>query len=149
MQAWKLAATLLFVLFVGLLAWLVEYLTDRFRPDLNGVARFVIMFLLAMAVGFAALQLASAHDHKHAERNEWLQTLHAKDKTWCCNGDDTDEIDAWEAKADGYRVKYRGQWFDVPESAIVDAPNKTGEALLWMSKGYLPAVRCFMPGSMT
>jgi peptidoglycan/LPS O-acetylase OafA/YrhL len=73
MQSWKLALTLLFVLAIGLLAWLVEYLTDRFRPDMGAVKRFIVLLLLAIAVGFAALQLASAHDHNHAERNDWLK----------------------------------------------------------------------------
>lgn len=93
---------------------------------------------------------ARGHDHSNPERNDWLKSLHAKNKTWCCNGDDYDTIDDWETKGGGYRVKFRGTWFDVPAGAIVDGPNKAGDALLWMNKGTFGiSVRCFMPGSMT
>jgi len=91
-----------------------------------------------------------AHDHNHPERNAWLKSLHAVNKTWCCDGNDIDAIGDWETKGGGYRVKFRGQWFDVPEGAIVDGPNKLGEPLLWMSKGYSGlSVRCFMPGMLS
>lgn len=93
---------------------------------------------------------ARSHDHSKPHINDWLKGLHAKNNTWCCNGDDYDTIDDWETKGAGYRVKFRGQWFDVPEGAIIDGPNKVGEALLWMNQGTLGiSVRCFMPGSMT
>lgn len=93
---------------------------------------------------------AQAHDHGRPEMDDWLAGLHSKNKTWCCKGDDTDTIEDWETKGDRYRVKFRGEWFDVPEDALVEGPNKGGDALLWMNKGYLGmSVRCFLPGSMT
>lgn len=91
-----------------------------------------------------------AHDHNRPALNDWLKSLHSKSKAWCCDGNDTDAIEDWETKGDRYRVKFRGQWFDVPDSAIVDGPNKGSDAMLWMNKGYSGfSVRCFMPGSMT
>lgn len=91
-----------------------------------------------------------AHDHNRPFLNDWLKSLHSKNKVWCCDGNDHDPIDDWETKGDRYRVRFRGEWFDVPEDAIVDGSNKAGDALLWMNKGYLGvSVRCFMPGSMT
>lgn len=94
--------------------------------------------------------VALAHDHSNTDLNPWLKGLHAKDKTWCCDGKDTDSIDEWETRGNRYRVKFRGQWFEVPEDSVVDGPNKTGDALLWMNKGYLGvSVRCFMPGALT
>jgi hypothetical protein len=93
---------------------------------------------------------ARSHDHSNPHLNDWLKSLNANNKTWCCDGKDTDDIDEWETKGNSYRVKFRGQWFDVPEGAVVDGPNKGGDALLWMNKGYSgSSVRCFMPGSMT
>lgn len=91
-----------------------------------------------------------AHDHSRPGLKDWLTTLHSKNKTWCCDGNDTDAIEDWETKGDRYRVKFRGEWFDVPDSAIVDGPNKGVDAMLWMNKGFSGfSVRCFMPGSMT
>lgn len=108
---------------------------------------------LAVIGGLILLSLAfpaHAHDHNRPDLNPWLKSLHAKDATWCCDGDDTDAIEDWETSGNRYRVKFRGQWFDVPAGAVVDGPNKGGDALLWMNKGYSGlSVRCFMPGSMT
>ena len=104
----------------------------------------IVVLMMALGVHFS-----KAHDHNNPVRNEWLKSLHANNKTWCCDGNDTDQIEEWETKGNGYRVKFRGTWFDVLEGSIVDGPNKGGDALLWMNKGFAVSVRCFMPGSMT
>ena len=106
--------------------------------------------LLTAGMLFSACVAAFAHDHNHPEMNGWLKSLHAKNATWCCDGNDTDAIEDWEAAGVRYRVKFRGVWYDVPEGSLVDGPNKGGTALLWMNKGYGGfSVRCFMPGSLT
>lgn len=141
----KIALTLLVVLGIGLLALAVEW----FREKLSGwlVLLIVSVVLLLMALSIHPIW---AHDHQQPGLNDWLAGLHAKNKTWCCNGSDTDAIEDWETKGNRYRVKFRGQWFDVPEESVVDGPNKASDALLWMNKGYSGvSVRCFMPGSMT
>jgi hypothetical protein len=93
---------------------------------------------------------AHAHDHDNPGMNDWLKSLHSSGGAWCCNGDDTDPIDDWERRGDRYRVKFRGEWFDVPDSAVIGAPNRGGGALLWMNKGYSGmAVRCFLPGTLS
>ncbi len=108
-------------------------------------AWLVVLILLVLLVA-----PAKAHDHSKPHLNDWLKSLHSKSKVWCCDGKDYDPIDDWETKDGGYRVKFRGQWFDVPEGAIIDGSNKAGDALLWMNKGYGGlSVRCFMPGAMT
>lgn len=121
--------------------------------DVHGMRLSSSLFaLVGAALMLAAVTVAPAraHDHNHPEMNDWLKSLHAKNRTWCCDGNDTDAIEDWGTKGDGYRVKFRGQWFDVPEGALVDGPNNGGVPLLWMNKGYMGAsVRCFMPGSMT
>lgn len=112
-----------------------------------------VEMMIGMVVLLLALLLAwhaAAHDHNRPELTPWMKSLHSKGKTWCCDGNDTDAIDDWDTKGGRYRVKFRGQWFDVPDSALVEGPNKGGGALLWMDKGWSGlAVRCFMPGSMT
>lgn len=93
---------------------------------------------------------ALAHDHARPGLIDWLKTLQNQNKELCCDGTDTDAIDAWEADGKRFRVKFRGEWYEVPDSALVDGPNKSGGALLWMNKGYSGfSVRCFMPGTMT
>ena len=110
----------------------------------------IVLATATVILLIAYLTKAHAHDHNRPELNDWLKDLHSANKTWCCVGDDTDAIDAWETKGKSYRVKFRGEWYDVPESALVDGPNKGGDALLWMNKGWTGmSVRCFMPGSLT
>lgn len=109
-----------------------------------------IVTIGVMMIVFMVMSSARAHDHNRPFLNDWLKGLHSKSKALCCDGSDTDAIEDWETKDSRYRVKFRGQWYDVPETALVDGPNKGGDALLWMNKGYLGfSVRCFMPGSMT
>lgn len=109
-----------------------------------------IVTIGVMMIVFMVMSSARAHDHNRLFLNDWLKGLHSKSKALCCDGNDTDAIEDWETKNDRYRVRFRGEWYDVPESAIVDGPNKGGDALLWMNKGFTGfSVRCFMPGSMT
>lgn len=113
--------------------------------DLIGLA-----LLAAGLIYLASINFVHAHDHNNPANNEWLKSLHSKNKTWCCDGNDTDAIEDWDTKGGHYRVKFRGQWFDVPDDALVEGPNKGGGALLWMNKGYSgQAVRCFMPGTLS
>jgi len=110
----------------------------------------IILATTTVILLIAYLTKAHAHDHNRPELNDWMKELHSASKTWCCRGDDHDPIDAWETKGKSYRVKFRGEWYDVPESALVDGPNLGGDALLWMNKGWSGmSVRCFMPGSLT
>lgn len=43
------------------------------------------------------------------------------------------------------------EWWEVPDSAVVDEPNKAGPALVWVfwSANHLPYIRCFLPGTLT
>lgn len=134
MILWIVAIALILV---GLFVW-----TQGAGPSVAAIGGIMALILLICP--------AHAHDHSRPDLNEWLPTLHSKSKTWCCDGNDHDPIDDWETKNNRYRVKFRGEWYDVPEDAIVDGPNRSGDALLWMNKGYIGmSVRCFMPGSMT
>lgn len=107
----------------------------------------VSLLLLCMALLIHPVQ---AHDHSRPGLLDWLKSLQNRNNMVCCDGTDTDAIEGWETRDGRYRVRFRGQWYQVPEDALVDGPNKGGDALLWMNKGYLGfSVRCFMPGSMT
>lgn len=141
----KASVVFLAVMAVGLVALAIEWVRERLNGWLALI--FVSVILLLTAIG---IHHAGAHDHARPVMNDWLKSLHSKSRAWCCDGNDTDAIEDWETRESRYRVKFRGQWYDVPESAIVDGPNKGGDALLWMNKGYTGfSVRCFMPGSMT
>lgn len=130
---------------IGLVALAIEWL----RMRLNGWLALIVVSLVLLVMALL-IHGARAHDHSRPELNDWMKDLHARGGAWCCIGDDTDLIDDWEIKGNRYRVKFRGQWFDVPEGAIVEGPNKSGAPLLWMNKGLSGlSPRCFMPGTMS
>lgn len=94
---------------------------------------------------------AAAHDRERPDLDDWYHGLHSDAGAWCCEGKEAihlADID-WESKDGHYRVRVDGQWWDVPEGAVISAPNRDGRPLVWMNGGYqgLKGVRCFMPGS--
>lgn len=115
--------------------------------------RWILAWMLlayAVLAMFIFSMTAYAHDSHKPHLLDWLRSLTSKNGAWCCNGEDTDPIDAWRTSGDGYRVSFRGTWYDVPEGAVVLMPNKDGDARLWMNKGFGGVtVRCFLPGTLS
>ena len=70
----------------------------------------------------------------------------------CCSVADGRTIDDpdWDSQDGHYRVRIDGQWIDVPDDAVITEPNRAGRTMAWplYNDGH-PAIRCFMPGSMT
>lgn len=109
-----------------------------------------VVLLIWGACLFAFAMSVHAHDHANPVNNEWLKSLHSKGGAWCCDGNDTDQIEDWDTKGGKYRVKWHGQWYEVPADALVEGPNKSGAPLLWMYKGWGEVKpRCFMPGVLS
>jgi hypothetical protein len=51
-------------------------------------------------------------------------------------------------------VRIDGNWYDVPDEAVIKEPNRDGRTiawhmLIWKEGEITIAIRCFMPGSMT
>lgn len=112
---------------------------------------------LAIMVVFAAIILpASARDNgQYAQANpeikNWFNKLSSKRGNCCSDADGTALSDVdWETKAGKYRVKFQGEWYDVPDDALITEPNKVGRTMLWAFKypGGTTHIRCFMPGAM-
>lgn len=112
------------------------------------LSRGMIVLFLVMAVGSVL-----AHDHKRPELNGWFMGLKSNAGSPCCDGSDATSLDDpdWESKDGHYRVKLEGEWVDVPDSAVVQGPNRAGPAMVWpyYLNGGMRGVRCFMPGTMT
>jgi hypothetical protein len=134
----------------------------------------LVMLFVATSVFACTMQVhkARAHDHDRPDLNEWMSKLESPRST-CCSGDDAQAVD-WRGKADGdckvtsgngnveyaeqnakgnYCVLVDGQWWLVPEVAVLTEGNRDGRALLW----YYPTkgtdgnaidlwIRCFLPG---
>ena len=82
---------------------------------------------------------------------QWFDSLRSG-KGPCCSGADgsaVSDVD-WESKSGHYRVRVDGDWFDVPDDAVITEPNRVGRTMVWPIRGYQGlSIRCFMPGSMT
>jgi hypothetical protein len=96
-----------------------------------------------------------AHDHNKPNLDDWFGQLKSG-KGLCCSGKDgtaLSDVD-WDTKAGHYRVRIDGEWWDVPDEAVVTEPNRDGATMVWpmrswdSTKGTLViTIRCFMPGA--
>lgn len=112
-------------------------------------AMAIVVLWIALFLG--SVRFAGAHDHDNPAMNQWASSLLSRGKVLCCNGKDYVRLDGsdWDMRNGHYVVYIRGVWMDVPDDAVVDGPNLAGEALVWMTGGINPGVRCFMPGALT
>jgi hypothetical protein len=82
---------------------------------------------------------------------QWFDSLRSG-KGPCCSDADgyaLSDVD-WESGNGRYRVRIDGEWYDVPDDAIITEPNRVGRTMVWPIRGYQGlSIRCFMPGSMT
>jgi hypothetical protein len=124
---------------------------------IRGVPAFLIGLTLALA-----LRITFAHAHWKPEYAQlspqiqhWFQGLKAPDSMVpCCDladGMSPNEDDVeYDTKGDHYRVRIKGKWYDVPDSAVIKQPNMYGRTVVWYYpvEGDNPSVviRCFMPG---
>lgn len=109
-------------------------------------APLIMAVVLIAAAFFCAF--AFAHDHERPGLTDWFQSLRNKNAVPCCDGHDAKKLEDVDWKADGktYSVRLDGRWVDVPEEAVLDGPNKEGQALVWT---YNNRILCFMPGAGT
>lgn len=108
----------------------------------------VIFFSLLLCFN----DLVWAHDKSKPELNSWFNSLKSKTGFACCSdADGTALVDTdWESKNGKYRVFVNGQWYDVPDEAVLTTPNRDGRTIVWpiYFNGILKIV-CFIPGVMT
>lgn len=99
---------------------------------------------------------AFAHDHNKPFLNDWFKSLKAGGVP-CCDGSDATRLDDvdWETRDGHYRVRLEGEWYDVPDDAVIKQPNLAGPTMVWpviineLNGGRKYYIRCFMPGVMT
>jgi len=116
----------------------------------------LIAFLLVLLAGSVADAPARNHgqyrDIDPAVR-QWVQGLKDKTGQGCC--DTTDGVPAeyeWDIAGERYKVRIEGEWFVVPDEAVIDGPNELGYATVWywlsweMDGTMIAHIRCFLPG---
>jgi hypothetical protein len=82
---------------------------------------------------------------------QWFDSLRSGKGPCCSDADGSAVSDVdWESKGGHYRVRIEGEWYDVPDDAVITEPNRVGRTMVWPMRGYQGlTIRCFMPGSMT
>jgi hypothetical protein len=71
----------------------------------------------------------------------------------CCtlaDGVSVQDVDR-DTREGHYRVRIQGQWFVVPDDAVVTEPNRFGPAVVWpyQDRDGTTRIRCFIPGAGT
>jgi hypothetical protein len=111
----------------------------------------VLAFCLTL---FVPGQLVARDDGRFADSplKPWFDRL-ASGKGLCCSfadGFSVQDVD-WDSHEGHYRVRIYGQWFVVPDAAVVTEPNRFGPAVVWPYNDRYgnTQIRCFMPGAGT
>ncbi|WP_315811848.1 MULTISPECIES: hypothetical protein [unclassified Bradyrhizobium] len=132
------------------------------RPHVPPWVRAIISaLLLAGSLGAYSLLLgdAAARDldgrYANSPLKGWFESLRSGKGPCCSDADGTALSDTdWDTKDGRYRVRIEGQWWVVPEEAVVTEPNRAGRTMVWpvyyreLNTGLRIDVRCFLPGSM-
>lgn len=84
---------------------------------------------------------------------KWIEGLKDKKGEGCCNTADGFPVSdtEWKIKNDKYWVYILDDWYEVPEDAVLDTPNRLGIAMVWWYPTFadgkkIPKIRCFMRG---
>ena len=101
---------------------------------------------------FFSGNVSARDDGRYADSplKAWFDQL-ASGKGLCCSfadGVSVENVD-WDTQNGRYRVRIQGQWFVVPDTAVVTEPNKFGPAVVWPYQDADGAtqIRCFLPGA--
>lgn len=108
-----------------------------------------VILVIALTLGVV---LAKEGDiHTGVPLHDWFMTLKSGKGPCCADADGNLVADVdWESRDSHYRVRFKGEWIDVPPDAVITQPNLDGRAMIWpFYQNGVVMVRCFMPGSMT
>lgn len=116
-------------------------------------ALFVFVTLLILAAGGSVVAFGRDLDGRYSQSplKQWFDSLKSGKGPCCSDADGSAVSDVdWESSHGRYRVRLYGEWYDVPDDALITEPNRVGRAMVWPLHGYQGVtIRCFMPGSMS
>lgn len=113
---------------------------------------------LCIAVLLIASPALARDDGRYAGSplKEWFDGLRSGKGPCCSDADGSALSDVdWDVRDGRYRVRLEGEWWNVPDAAVITEPNLAGRTMVWpvyyRSEGVLRSIdiRCFIPGSMT
>jgi len=95
---------------------------------------FVLVLVIAGRVLAPCNAAARDLDGRYANSplKSWFESLHSSKGPCCSDADGTALSDVdWEAKDGHYRVRIEGQWWDVPDEAVIKEPNQAARTMVW------------------
>ena len=111
--------------------------------------------LIVLAAMIVLVNHAYARDDgRYADSNlkSWFDALRSGHGLCCSVADGRTVADPdWGTENGHYWVRIDGKKIAVPDDAVVDVPNRFGQAVAWPigGEGGLVLIRCFMPGGGT
>jgi hypothetical protein len=110
---------------------------------------------LSILVCIAPVMARDDGRYAGAPLHAWFDSLASGYGRCCSDADGTAVVNAdWESHDGHYRVRIDGNWYDVPDKAVIKEPNRDGRTIVWPTVegdefNVSITIRCFMPGSMT
>ena len=114
------------------------------------LARTIIAVILVSAAFATHARDNGQYAQVSPDIKRWVEGLTDEKGRGCCataDGFRPEEVE-WDMSENAYRVLISGQWFTVPDGAVIKQANRIGYALVWyyFDNGAL-TIRCFLPGS--
>jgi hypothetical protein len=110
------------------------------------------LITLSVVTFATASQARDYGQYRHVPHDikAWIEKLTDDRGVPCCATADDVAPDAWEMGPRHYRVKIYDAWLDVPDAAVIRAPNRLGHTVVWIDTSEdVMGVRCFLPGPLT
>src|SRR3979409_1724132 len=114
------------------------------------LARTLVVITLVLASFGTQARDNGQYTQVSPDIKRWVEGLTDGQGRGCCataDGFRPEEVE-WDTAANSYRVRIEGQWFTVPDNAVIKESNRIGYAIVWyyVDTGKL-YIRCFLPGS--
>jgi hypothetical protein len=114
------------------------------------LARTLLAITLVLASAATYARDDGRYNQVSPDIKRWVEGLTDDKGRGCCataDGFRPEEVE-WDMADNSYKVMISGQWYTVPEGAIVKESNRIGYAIVWyyVDNGAL-TIRCFLPGS--
>lgn len=119
------------------------------------MTRILYWIIAILICAIAVISIAQARDdgrYAQSPFKEWFNSLTNKHNVPCCDTADGRRVDDADVEIEGnhYRVRIDGQWIDVPDDAVITAPNRAGVPIVWpYSQDGAIRIRCFIAGTLT
>jgi hypothetical protein len=120
------------------------------RAEIAMLARTILAVTFVLASVATQARDNGQYAQVSPDIKRWVEGLTDNQGRGCCataDGFRPNEVD-WDIAEGAYKVMINGQWFTVPDGAVIKQTNRIGYALVWyfVSDGKV-YIRCFLPGS--